>query len=211
MTLPFYLLFYSPCSLIDSQGCWHQVLDVDWGQVQHSAANRNCLQPQVSRQPLLVLVGGMSFGHRFLSLFRSAFRRSCCVYVRLFVKSPVRSVEFHAFPTRLRSHFSQATDDISVGNNLEQCLVQANTTNKDLVVIVRGPTVDVALTYHQAAFSKLLLSAHAVICCRVSPAQKAQVGMWSFVFSLSLLSLYFFLSLSVPVCVCVHGTSVCWF
>ncbi len=40
---------------------------------------------------------------------------------------------------------------------------------------MRGTTLEIALASHKKQFSELCFSAHAVICCRVNPAQKAQV------------------------------------
>lgn len=43
----------------------------------------------------------------------------------------------------------------------------------ELTVAIEGPTLDLAMAYHQPALTALLLGAHSVIGCRVMPIQKA--------------------------------------
>jgi magnesium-transporting ATPase (P-type) len=45
----------------------------------------------------------------------------------------------------------------------------------EVTVIGQGVTFAVALRYHKAALSRLCLNAHAVICSRVTPSQKAEL------------------------------------
>jgi magnesium-transporting ATPase (P-type) len=49
-------------------------------------------------------------------------------------------------------------------------------TAKGVTIIVRGSTLQLALTHAGEAFAQLCMDAHAVICCRVTPAQKADVS-----------------------------------
>jgi magnesium-transporting ATPase (P-type) len=46
--------------------------------------------------------------------------------------------------------------------------------NAEVTVIIRGPTLALVLEYHQGKFASLCMDAHTVICCRVTPRQKAQ-------------------------------------
>lgn len=46
---------------------------------------------------------------------------------------------------------------------------------QDCALVVSGESLDVCLTYYQHEFMELATSCPAVVCCRCSPTQKAQV------------------------------------
>lgn len=59
----------------------------------------------------------------------------------------------------------------------EHCtrLRQLQSENKRVAVVIDGAALHMALDHHQASFAELALAAHSVICCRVTPHQKALV------------------------------------
>jgi phospholipid-translocating ATPase len=61
----------------------------------------------------------------------------------------------------------------------EQVLIEGHehqqTKGYELTVAIEGPTLDLAMAYHQPALTALLLGAHSVIGCRVLPIQKANL------------------------------------
>jgi len=62
-----------------------------------------------------------------------------------------------------------------IGECLDGFLRQAKATKNEVVVIVRGTHLEIALANHKEAFASLALTAHTVICCRVTPSQKADL------------------------------------
>lgn len=69
----------------------------------------------------------------------------------------------------------EGADRDSIRENVLFLLETVKATNKEIVVVVRGSTLGYALSYAKLPFMQLCLSAHTVICCRVSPAQKADL------------------------------------
>lgn len=45
----------------------------------------------------------------------------------------------------------------------------------EVVVVIRGSTLMVALRFHEALFARLCLLSDTVVCCRVTPSQKAEL------------------------------------
>lgn len=67
-------------------------------------------------------------------------------------------------------------------NEVGQCLTKCKydyqherSRYKDMTVIVAGDALEFALSHFEEEFVGLCLAANSVICCRVTPAQKAQV------------------------------------
>lgn len=55
----------------------------------------------------------------------------------------------------------------------------------DCALVISGESLDVCLSYYQQEFMELACAAPAVVCCRCSPTQKAQVVSLCYIFTLS--------------------------
>jgi phospholipid-translocating ATPase len=58
---------------------------------------------------------------------------------------------------------------------IDQHLVAARQSEKEVVVVIRGVHLAIAMAHALEPLSELCLMAHAVICCRVTPSQKADL------------------------------------
>lgn len=52
---------------------------------------------------------------------------------------------------------------------------------QDCALVISGESLEVCLSYYQQEFMELATAAPAVVCCRCSPTQKAQVVSFSFI------------------------------
>jgi len=71
-------------------------------------------------------------------------------------------------------HMKKSTDIGDVSNEIIAHLEKAKSKEKEVVVVIKGASVPAAMI-HDKAFFELCRLAHTVICCHVSPSQKAEV------------------------------------
>lgn len=72
----------------------------------------------------------------------------------------------------------EGVDEFAVGESLVQHLAYARKRDpnmKEVVVVAKGSTLQICLEKHAPPFTQLCGLAHTVICCRVSPSQKADL------------------------------------